>query len=65
MLFRSSDLTRAIDNGDESAATALVPRVESARMAHNIARTMMLIKIYWFLTPEQRVKLNARRSDIH
>jgi len=54
-----SELSRAIERDDYPAAEALVPRVEAARAAHNIARTRMLITMYRLLTTDQRAKLEA------
>jgi Spy/CpxP family protein refolding chaperone len=59
-----SALARAIDDGQDARAEDLVPRVESARMAHNTARTMMLIRMFRVLTREQRAKLNDIRDLI-
>ncbi len=59
-----SALAKAINDGQDARAKDLVPRVESARMAHNIARTMMLIRMSRVLTREQRGKLNEIRDVI-
>lgn len=59
-----SAFARAIDEGQDAQAENLVPRVESARMAHNIARTMMLIRMSRVLTREQRAKLKDLRDSI-
>jgi Spy/CpxP family protein refolding chaperone len=53
-------LAGAMRDGDEAQALSLIPQVESARTARNTARTMMLIRMYRVLTPDQRAKLNSR-----
>lgn len=52
----------AMNNDQDARAASLVSRVESARAAHNIARTMMLLRIYRVLTPEQRIRLQYERD---
>jgi Spy/CpxP family protein refolding chaperone len=55
---------RAMDDNDYARAEDLVAQVESARMAHNIARTMMLIRISRVLTHAQRAKLRDIRDQL-
>jgi Spy/CpxP family protein refolding chaperone len=57
-----SAFERAMSNDQDARAASLVSRVESARAAHNIARTTMLLRIYRVLTPEQRIRLKGVRD---
>jgi Spy/CpxP family protein refolding chaperone len=57
-----SALARAMNEDQDARAASLVSRVESARAAHSIARTMMLLRIYRVLTPEQRILLRGVRD---
>lgn len=57
-------LEDAIARDDEKRALDLIPRVEAARAARNRERTLLLLRIYRVLTPEQRRELSrieARR----
>ena len=51
-----AEFTRALDRDDESDAAieAMVSRVEDLRRRRNIARTQLLVALYFLLTPEQR-----------
>ena len=53
-------LARAMNEGREEDAFGLIPRVESARAARNIARTMLLVRMYRVLKPNQRRIMNER-----
>ena len=48
-----------LDGSDESAVSAQIDKVESARSELNKARTLMLYRMNRQLTPEQRTKLKA------
>lgn len=50
-------LQNAFTEGDENEAIQLISEVENARAARNTARTMMLVRIYWVLSPQQRQRL--------
>jgi Spy/CpxP family protein refolding chaperone len=52
-------LDRAITAGarDEDAIQRLIDRVADAERVSNVARTMMLVRIYAVLTPRQRTSL--------
>ena len=57
-------LEDAIARDDEKRALDRIPRVEAARAARNRERTLLLLRIYRVLTPEQRRELSrieARR----
>jgi Spy/CpxP family protein refolding chaperone len=56
-------LEDAFSRADENAAMRLIPEVEAARSARNTARTMMLVRIYWVLTPAQRHSLARLTSE--
>jgi len=60
----SSELTRALQRGDVSddAAAVLIGRVEDIRRERNIARTRLLVAMYFLLTPQQRAKLRRIRD---
>lgn len=47
-------LRRALDRADEQLVAALIDRVQEARADRNTARTMMLMRMYRLLTPQQR-----------
>jgi Spy/CpxP family protein refolding chaperone len=49
-----ADFTRLLSDDDAAKAIDLVPRVEAARAARNVARTMLLVRMYRVLTPHQR-----------
>ena len=55
-----ADFARAMSSDDDDRVTRLVGRVEAARAARNIARTMMLVRMYRILTPDQRRRLDSR-----
>jgi Spy/CpxP family protein refolding chaperone len=54
---------RALADGrsDDMQGRLLIERVFAAEQRRNIARTMMLLRMYRVLTPEQRVMLAAIR----
>ena len=60
----SSELTRALQRGDlsDDAAAVLIGRVEDIRRERNIARTRLLVAMYFLLTPQQRAKLRRIRD---
>jgi Spy/CpxP family protein refolding chaperone len=53
-----TELTRAIEGGQGSdeAIEAMVNRVEELRRRRNVARTQLLVALYFLLTPQQRVR---------
>jgi Spy/CpxP family protein refolding chaperone len=51
-----------IAGAGETAIGPAIDRVETARSAVNKTRTWMLVRMYRVLTPEQRVKLQARHE---
>ena len=55
----NAELTRAFATGDlsDAAAEALVSRVEDLRRQRNVARWRVLVRMYFLLTPEQRMRL--------
>jgi len=56
-----ADLTKMIvDGADESAVIAQIDKVEAARLEVNKNRDLMLYRMNKVLTPEQRVKLDAK-----
>jgi Spy/CpxP family protein refolding chaperone len=55
-------LEEAIAQDDEEAALARIPMVEAARAARNKERTLLLLRIYRVLTPEQRRALARQRA---
>jgi Spy/CpxP family protein refolding chaperone len=57
----SAELTRALNRGDlsDEAAEALVGRVEGIRRQRNVARTRLLVAMYFLLTPDQRSRLRG------
>ena len=56
-----------MDGASERAIGPAIDRVEAARGAVSKTRTWMLVRMYRVLTPEQRVKLQARheRRELH
>jgi Spy/CpxP family protein refolding chaperone len=57
---QASDAFReALSRGDlsDEAGLALITRVEELRRRRNAARSRMLLKMYWLLTPAQRLQL--------
>jgi len=54
----NAELSRAFDRGDlsDGAAEALVSRVEDLRRQRNVARTRLLLALYFLMTPEQRAR---------
>ena len=53
-----AELSRAFARGDlsDAAAEKLVNRVENLRRQRNVARTRLLVALYFLLTPEQRAR---------
>jgi Spy/CpxP family protein refolding chaperone len=51
-----------LDGASERAIGPAIDRVETTRGAVNKTRTWMLVRMYRVLTPEQRVKLQARHE---
>lgn len=54
-----AELAHAFARGDlsDEAAGVLVTRVEDLRRQRNVARMRLLVRLYFLLTPEQRVRL--------
>jgi Spy/CpxP family protein refolding chaperone len=52
-----AEFTRALRRNDSSDAAleAMVSRVEARRQRRNVARTELLVALYFLLTPKQRV----------
>jgi Spy/CpxP family protein refolding chaperone len=62
-----AELTRALerDDGSDAAIEAMVSRVEVLRQRRNVARTQLLVAMYFLLTPEQRIALPSLvRGDL-
>ena len=59
-----AEMARALERGDLDDATALelVTRVETIRMRSNVARSLVLARMYRVLSPEQRRLLSALRE---
>jgi Spy/CpxP family protein refolding chaperone len=57
----NAELTRALARGDlsDSAAEALISRVENLRRQRNVARMKLLVAMYFLLTPNQRAQLRG------
>jgi Spy/CpxP family protein refolding chaperone len=53
------EVDRALARGDlsDAAAMVLIDRAEMLRYRRNVARTLLLARMYRLLTPDQRVKL--------
>jgi Spy/CpxP family protein refolding chaperone len=51
-----------VDGASERSIGPAIDRVEVARSAASKTRTWMLVRMYRVLTPEQRVKLQARHE---
>ena len=53
-----TELDRVLADGlDDQRASVVIERVFEAEKQRNIARTMLLLRMYRMLTPEQRLKL--------
>jgi Spy/CpxP family protein refolding chaperone len=62
------DFDRAVDLADEATAVALVPRIARLATEQNTARTVLLLRMSWVLTPAQQTRLAAlrsRRANVH
>jgi Spy/CpxP family protein refolding chaperone len=56
-----AELTKMIvDGADEAAVIAQIDKVEAARLEVNKNRDLMLYRMNKLLTPEQRMKLDAK-----
>jgi Spy/CpxP family protein refolding chaperone len=54
-------LERAIADGNEPRATQFVSQVVGLQAEQNKRRTVMLLRISWLLTPDQKQRLDERR----
>lgn len=64
-LFDREDATLSklmVDGASERAIGPAIERVEAARAAVSKTRTWMLVRMYRVLTPDQRVKLQAKHE---
>lgn len=52
-----------VEGASEKAIGSAIERVEAARGAASKTRTWMLVRIFRVLTPEQRVKLQAKHEQ--
>lgn len=56
-----AEVHAALAQGDitDAAMSMLVDRAEDLRVQRNVARTMLLVRLYHLLTPEQRTSLTS------
>jgi Spy/CpxP family protein refolding chaperone len=53
---------RALADGDEASALALIGRVADLESEQNVARTTLLLRMSWVLSTVQQTKLRVLRS---